>query len=215
MREYLKAIWKSNKKVIILPVLVLAMVMVGIIALGRMQYLLEGEELVQHFLPEIQIFLPLMCGWWTLIIHSPFVEKKGNEVLYLYIKPRTILTCQITVELLFLILLFGVYMLTKSQFPVPAFLFGQICVECLTIGGFLFLMVGILKNMGAAFGVVLAYSFFVNKLDAFCVFQPVSIYFSELGKSAENVDKMCVVLGLSVLFHLLGYLSVKYRRVYL
>ncbi len=215
MREYLKAIWKSNKKVIILPVLVLAMVMVGIIALGRMQYSLEGEELVQHFLPEIQIFLPLMCGWWTLIIHSPFVEKKGNEVLYLYIRPVTILVCQVVVELLFLVLLFAVYMLTKSQFPVPVFLFGQICMVCIAICGFLFAMVGGLKNSGAAFGVVLAYSFFVNKLDVFCVFQPVSIYFTEMEKSAENIDKMYVVLGLSILFHLLGYLSVKYRRVYL
>lgn len=214
MNGYLKLLARIRWKAFFLPILA------GFIFLTCSSYytknLYDGdmETIRMYVVPNFHLIISLLSAWWGILAASNYVSEKGNEVLYMYFNTKSLITCQFSMEAVYILLFTAFFLLLQKDFGFTFFMLALLIGESMFLSGLAFGIIHLTKNTSIALGVIAFYCIYLLKFDSLHVLQGISIFY-DLGESASVSCKPLVIdFGFAALFHVMGVIFFKIRKVY-
>lgn len=160
------------------------------------------------------LFFPLFSVWWTIFVLKEFMDAQGNELLYIYNKPKHIMKIQLLICLLYSLNVAAYMLVFNFIFSNHFFIMIQLLICSFTMCSFAFFVSLLFNSTGIALLLSVTYCIFLNLFDLDNVLSFISIFPNTFEINMESLIHIVCVFLVGIIFNASGYLISKFKKLY-
>lgn len=214
MSKLLFVLLKKSKLFFFVPLFILGVVLPFMCVFFYNHYNKDMQLFMQNIIIQLHLFIPLLSSWWTILILKDFYESDGNELLYLYYRPRHLLVVHCMSVVMYIGMIIVFFFIFQIFTNATIFFMYQLIVESLVVSSLVYFLCMALQNTGTGLLIVLSYCVYINLFDSLRVLTFMSIFPMNGEASSENIRLIEISLMITVVLLGGGYVFSKIRHVY-
>lgn len=212
MYEYLRILLKARWKAFFIPVIVALLFLICFSYYIRYLYIEDIETVKMYVAPDFHLVISLLSAWWGILTATEYVSVKGNEVLYMYFSLKSVMICQLIMEIVYIVGVTVFFLLTGKDFGFTNDMLALLIGESIFISGLAFGITQLTKNTSIALCIVVFYCVYLLKFDFIDALRVISIFQDTVASTSSQ--SFIVDVGFGIFFHFIGGVCYKTRKVY-
>lgn len=173
----------------------------------------DYEEFISNITLQMHVWIPMFSAWWVILLFNDFFEGEGNELLYIYFRPRQLFAEHIFFVILYVASIVVIFSLFRIFFDLEIFVLFQLMAESLVISSATYFLCFAFQKTGVGLLMAMVYCIYLNLFDNLKLLKFLSVFPESSVADAENMELIKISVIFSLLFLCFGFLLSKFRRI--
>lgn len=204
----------KKKIMFFLPLFVLGVVLPLLSVFFYRHYSGDYEEFISNITLQMHVWIPMCSVWWVILLFNDFFEDEGNELLYIYFRPKQLFAEHISIVILYVASIVVFFGLFRIFVPLEIFVSFQLIAESFVISSATYFLCFAFQKTGTGLLMAMVYCIYLNLFDTLKLLKFLSVFPESSAADVENIELIKVSVIISFLFLFSGFLLSKFHKTF-